>query len=221
MYELFVLSLLMEQPLHGYRLHSIISTALGPLRQMSWGALYPLIRRLETDGYIEPQEDAEGRGERRRKVYRITDAGRHRFLELMMEPGQFDTDYEDLFTIKLISFGRVPPREQRAVLEQYRDYVRHLIHYVEAGQRHVASHPPIPVRQRPYILRAMEHRLYLLRADLHWIDEEIRRHAVAGTELEAAMDGARAQLTVFKQTMTTAERKPLEGEGTRKGNGKE
>ena len=72
--ELFVLDfailgLLMERARHGYEL----KRALGELGfwKVSFGSLYPALRRLEKRGAIE----ATG-GTGRRKSYRITDSGR-------------------------------------------------------------------------------------------------------------------------------------------------
>ena len=52
MYELFVLGELVHKPMHGYLLQRVVQEAIGPVRQMSWGALYPLLKRLERDGLI-------------------------------------------------------------------------------------------------------------------------------------------------------------------------
>ena len=47
MLELAVLGLLSEQPLHGYELKKRLSETLGPLWGISFGSLYPALRRLE------------------------------------------------------------------------------------------------------------------------------------------------------------------------------
>src|SRR5690349_2906109 len=83
MYELFVLGELMDQPHHGYLLHRILTRLLGPFRQVSWGALYPLIHRLEQEGLIVPTAayevtDKQARG-KQRNVYQITSAGQEGF----------------------------------------------------------------------------------------------------------------------------------------------
>src|SRR6478752_8482984 len=102
MLELAVLGLLAEQPLHGYELKKRLSETLGPLWGISFGSLYPALRRLERSGAIE-EVDAESAapvtaivptgslkgdlasarsrrralpGRRTRKAYRITDRGR-------------------------------------------------------------------------------------------------------------------------------------------------
>src|SRR3954447_23798704 len=53
MLELAVLGLLAEQPRHGYELKKRLSETLGPLWGISFGSLYPALRRLERSGAIE------------------------------------------------------------------------------------------------------------------------------------------------------------------------
>lgn len=175
MYELYVLGELMDQPLHGYLLHYILQVSLGPVRSISWGALYPLIRRLEGMGWIQTHADENaGRG-RQRKVYKITPSGQARFLELMLEPVVYNTDYPDLFHIKLSNFGHVSPQQQRTILQQYRGYVQFLHDHAHMNERKVAQECNIPEQERPHILRVLHHRNTLLRADLDWVDGEIER----------------------------------------------
>ena len=59
MLELAVLGLLSEQPLHGYELKKRLSETLGPLWGISFGSLYPALRRLERDGSIVQTEAVE------------------------------------------------------------------------------------------------------------------------------------------------------------------
>lgn len=59
MLELAVLGLLSEQPLHGYELKKRLSETLGPLWGISFGSLYPALRRLERSGAIEAAEAPE------------------------------------------------------------------------------------------------------------------------------------------------------------------
>ena len=184
MYELFVLGELMDQPLHGYLLQSIVGKAIGPTRQMSWGALYPLIRRLEGDGYITPyEEDDDGTGGRQRKAYRITEAGRSRFCALMLEPGEYNADYPDLFNIKLVNFDQITPTQRRAILEHYRAYLRFTSDYMRTARQDVVDNPRIPAPERPYIVRTIDHRLHVARADLEWTGGEIAALQGLDTEL--------------------------------------
>src|SRR5215831_15058448 len=51
--ELAILGLLKEQPLHGYELKKRLGETLGFLWGVSYGSLYPALRRLERAGAIE------------------------------------------------------------------------------------------------------------------------------------------------------------------------
>src|SRR5215475_2447873 len=129
LYELFILARLMSQPFHGYLLRQLLGVAIGPTRQISWGVLYPLIRRLEENGLIESRPATGGpaeagvEGERQRRIYQITEAGKARFQELMAEPGAYNTDYADTFSIKLSGFAYVSRERQLEILRHYRDYL--------------------------------------------------------------------------------------------------
>ena len=78
MLELAILGLLFESPVHGYELRKRLSVRLGGLRVISYGSLYPALRRLTRAGLIaeEAGPTAEGAWSRRgRRVYRITAEG--------------------------------------------------------------------------------------------------------------------------------------------------
>src|SRR5438552_13607326 len=106
-YELFVLGELITGPHHGYRLYEIIQRILGPFHRLSWGTLYPLIRRLEQRGLITSEVEARNsasaqeEGGQPRKIYYITENGRARFFVIMLDTSEYSPDYEDLFAVKL------------------------------------------------------------------------------------------------------------------------
>jgi DNA-binding PadR family transcriptional regulator len=54
--ELAILGVLKEQPLHGYELKKRLSEALGPLSSVSFGSLYPALKRLQAAGALEAVE---------------------------------------------------------------------------------------------------------------------------------------------------------------------
>src|SRR4051794_41920729 len=67
MLELAILGLLYEAPEHGYELRKRLSVRLGGLRVISYGSLYPALRRLTRAGLIaeETGPPAEGTWSRR------------------------------------------------------------------------------------------------------------------------------------------------------------
>ncbi|MHB1854084.1 MAG: PadR family transcriptional regulator, partial [Acidimicrobiales bacterium] len=56
MLELAILGLLKEQELHGYELKKRLSDTFGPMSRVSFGSLYPALRRLEKAGAVEVTE---------------------------------------------------------------------------------------------------------------------------------------------------------------------
>lgn len=182
-YELFVLGELMGAPHHGYLLREILNQGLGPFRQMSWGALYPLIHQLERQGLIELEAGASAdagkaaQSKRQRNLYRITQAGQERFHALMLGPNAYSVDTPELFLIKLLYFNHVTRAGQLTILHDYRGYLQILNEYLQRGERYVVNHPYIPENERPEILRAIHFRMSGPQSELRWVDAEIARLA--------------------------------------------
>ncbi|GMA49834.1 hypothetical protein GCM10025857_11910 [Alicyclobacillus contaminans] len=172
MYELFVLGELWDKPLHGYLLQTIFSNQLG--RQVSFGVLYPALRKLASEGFIrERTEEHRAQTGRPRKVYAITDRGRQRFIELMNQPIEPGPDAEIVFRIKLSKFGYVATDVQLKVLRNYRGCLEQELDWARRRQQFIESHPDISERERPHILRAIAHRIHIVRADLAWVEDEM------------------------------------------------
>jgi len=72
--ELLILSLVEDQPRHGYDLSKLIETRSGGLLAFRVASLYPLLYRLEKRGWIHGRW-IEKAGQRRRRYYRLTPAG--------------------------------------------------------------------------------------------------------------------------------------------------
>jgi len=73
--ELLVLSLLEDQPRHGYDISKLIQIRSGGILRFHVTSLYPLLYRLEDRGWIASRwvEKAE---QRRRRYYNLTPEGR-------------------------------------------------------------------------------------------------------------------------------------------------
>jgi PadR family transcriptional regulator PadR len=73
--ELLILSLLEARQRHGYEISRLIETRSGGAVRFRVASLYPLLYRLEDRGYIQGRW-VEKAGQRRRRYYRLTAAGR-------------------------------------------------------------------------------------------------------------------------------------------------
>jgi DNA-binding PadR family transcriptional regulator len=79
--RLYLLSLLAEQPRHGYELIQALSDRFGGTYSPSAGTIYPRLAKLEEEGLVTKSADG------RKTVYEITDAGR---AELAAREGDLD-----------------------------------------------------------------------------------------------------------------------------------
>ena len=73
--ELLILSLVEEQPRHGYDIGNLIERRSGGVLRFNVASLYPLLYRLEKRGWIEGRW-VEKAGQRRRRFYRLTADGK-------------------------------------------------------------------------------------------------------------------------------------------------
>ena len=73
--ELLILSLVEDQPRHGYDIGTLIEQRSGGLLRFNVASLYPLLYRLERRGWIQGRW-VERAGQRRRRYYRLTAEGR-------------------------------------------------------------------------------------------------------------------------------------------------
>ena len=73
--ELLVLSLVEARPRHGYEIGKLIEARSRGALRYNVASLYPLLYRLEKRGWIKGQW-VEKAGQRRRRYYRLTAAGR-------------------------------------------------------------------------------------------------------------------------------------------------
>ena len=71
--DIVVLSLLAEQPRHGYDLDRVIEQrGYRQWTSLAFSSVYYLLKRLSERGLLEPDEGSQGR----RTVFRVTEAGR-------------------------------------------------------------------------------------------------------------------------------------------------
>ncbi|MDQ6661236.1 MAG: PadR family transcriptional regulator [Chloroflexota bacterium] len=131
MYELIILSLLIRWPAHGYLISSIINDMIGPYAKISNGRLYPLLSKLEEQGLIEAYAETERtqKGERHLRSYRITEDGRKRFHDLMLDTTSNPGEYQKLFLQKATVLEFLKPSERLYLIDHYINYCQaHVLH---------------------------------------------------------------------------------------------
>jgi DNA-binding PadR family transcriptional regulator len=176
--ELAILGILHESPMHGYELRKQLTTKLGAFRAaISYGSLYPTLRRLQADGWISegsPElEPAEATAEipvmtskRGRVVYKITAEGKERFQELLAQAGP--ETYEDPgFGIHFAFFARTDQQTRLRILEGRRRRVEER----REGLRDVLGRAA--ERLDAYTLELQRHGLDAAEREVRWLEELI------------------------------------------------
>lgn len=73
--EMLILALVEDRPRHGYEIAKLIEQRSEGVLQFHVASLYPLLYRIETRGWIHGRW-VEKAGQRRRRYYKLTAAGR-------------------------------------------------------------------------------------------------------------------------------------------------
>jgi DNA-binding PadR family transcriptional regulator len=179
MVELPVLGLLKDRAMHGYELRKQLGAMLGPFWQVSWGSLYPTLRRLAKEGavekVVEPVPSRRRKSAvaktaalspgRRKTVYRITPKGDELFAA-MLEETAAAVDAEH-FTLKLAFFRYLQPETRLALLERRRAYLQDKLAQFKSNLRDYRE------RIDSYTLSLQRHGMSSTESDIAWIEELI------------------------------------------------
>jgi DNA-binding PadR family transcriptional regulator len=177
MYDFIVLGTLGMSPMHGYRIARVIADVVGPFEAVSWGTLYPVLRRLQTQGFIEIQDAPEGEG-RARTVYAITDRGREALHAMLMDTEHRHGRYEKLFGHKVSLFPLLTPEERLYLCNHYAVYAQQHIDHLTRERRDLEERRPEGTE--PFlesIFQFMDHRMSFWTHELAWARELARLSA--------------------------------------------
>jgi DNA-binding PadR family transcriptional regulator len=173
--ELAILGLLHETPMHGYELRKQLNTKLGAFRAaISYGSLYPTLRRLQGAGWIsEESPAARPAGEvplltnrRSRVVYKITAEGKERFQELLASSGP-ETFDDPGFGVHFAFFARTDQATRLRILEGRRRRIEER----REGLRDVLARAA--ERLDAYTLELQRHGLDSCEREVRWLEELI------------------------------------------------
>jgi DNA-binding PadR family transcriptional regulator len=196
MLELPVLGLLKERSMHGYELRKQLGGMLGPFWQVSWGSLYPTLRRLAKSGAVEKLDPKPEKTRAKTKAGRVLtsktktakttkatrntttlSSGRRKnvyritalgeeMFTAMLEETAAAVDAEH-FTLKLAFFRYLPPETRLALLERRRAYLQDKLQQFKANLRDYRE------RIDTYTLSLHNHGMAATQSDIEWIDELI------------------------------------------------
>lgn len=111
-----VLGLLHESPLHGYELRKRLNLLLGWSRLLSYGSLYPALKKMLRAGWITDEVVPTAAVRRTRITYQITPAGREHFGTQMTDSGPSSWE-DDNFDVRFVFFSRTDHDVRLRILE--------------------------------------------------------------------------------------------------------
>jgi DNA-binding PadR family transcriptional regulator len=160
MLELAILGLLKERSMHGYQLSKRLTDTLGGFWRVSYGSLYPSLKRLERQAAVEQVFDEQEVG-RRKNVYRITEQGETLFRELLEEAGADATGEENRFRVRLAFFKYLAPESRIRLLERRRAFLE---------ERLVTLRASLSTSRDTYTLSLMQHGRETTEQDIAWLN---------------------------------------------------
>ena len=183
MYEFMILAQLSRRPMHGYMIAKIIGHIMGPFRQVQWGALYPVLNRLMQEGLIQAEEDLDHEEGRPRKVYSITESGRSRLHDHLMDVDRHIGEYGLVFEHKVALFHQLTPEDRLFLCRHYMVHAQQYIAHLERKLADLDETPMLTEEQKHDIQTVMAHRLDFWQRERAWAEQLISA-CVAAPELE-------------------------------------
>jgi DNA-binding PadR family transcriptional regulator len=110
-----LLALLEQGPMYGYGLKNEFEAATGHMWPLNVGQVYTTLARLERDGLVEADVEADDQ-----KVYRLTDRGREELEHWFSGPVSRDAVPRQELAIKLIFAVRSQSADVHAVIQHQR-----------------------------------------------------------------------------------------------------
>jgi DNA-binding PadR family transcriptional regulator len=112
-----LLALLEQGPMYGYGLKSEFEAATGQMWPLNVGQVYTTLARLERDGLVKADVEADGQGQ---KVYRLTGAGRAELDAWFSSAVSREAAPRQELAIKLIFAVRSPSADVGKVIQRQR-----------------------------------------------------------------------------------------------------
>jgi DNA-binding PadR family transcriptional regulator len=167
--ELAVLSLVAQQPRHGYEIeHVIEERGMRRWTEVGFSSIYFLLKKLEKGGFIEGRLEKTERGPAR-KVYHATKTGQEAFHAAIIEVLSVPQPSPRPLMLGLANLPSLSIEETLAALSQYRKHLTEkmgILRAVLESNQH--SHP--------YFVDAMfELALTVMQAELEWCEKFTRQ----------------------------------------------
>ena len=132
-----LLGSLFDKSMSGYDLKKLFSLSFAFFSGLSYGSIYPALKKLEQAGLItmkfEIQENAPNR-----KVYTITEAGKQAFLKSLKSPFGIE-NYKNELLMRMFFFEHMSKQERLTAAREYLHQVKSVAGQLEAEKPEVKA----------------------------------------------------------------------------------
>lgn len=159
-----VLGMLMDGPRSGYEIKSLMERSTAYFWQESDSTIYPMLKRLETEGKV--LAEAEFVGKRKRVVFSITDLGREEVKEWLESPTGSETRRNE-FLLKL--FFVTESKELKLLLRERSEKVTKALEEYRAIEKRLEGLDDSP--RKRIRLQALRYGIAQLALETKWLNE--------------------------------------------------
>jgi DNA-binding PadR family transcriptional regulator len=170
--ELAILSLLVEQPRHGYNLEQVIEErGMRDWTEIGFSSIYYILRKLEKDGLIKSHtEPSEGKGPGR-KVYQVTPEGSKAWYAAALESLSTRAPHHKPFLMGLSVLPAFQHADTTEALTKYKTKLQEERDHVKGRWQEQSSAHPLP----PHVDAMFDYSLTLIEGELKWIEDFIQK----------------------------------------------
>lgn len=161
--ELAILSLIAEQPRHGYDIEQVIEQrGMRDWTEIGFSSIYYLLNKLEKDGMVKSRlEQPEGKGPAR-KIYSITAGGKRAYSEGVLAVLSTRTSSAKPFLMGLSNLPVIPREQLIKALNTYAAQVEESVIQMR-GRAEEQQHLP------SFVEAMFDYSQVLAEAELKWI----------------------------------------------------
>jgi DNA-binding PadR family transcriptional regulator len=166
-----LMALLSEGPKYGLQLRHEFEERTGDVWPLNVGQVYTTLQRLERDGLIESDDDADPGPQ---KSFQLTAEGRAELTAWLRTPPDLSSPPRDELVIKVLVATRVPGVDVHDVVQTHR---RHIVELMQEWTRVKRDAGPDELS----LALAVDAELFRLDSVIRWLDAADARLRRAGT----------------------------------------
>jgi DNA-binding PadR family transcriptional regulator len=162
--RLAILGFLHYRDIHGYEIKKTIEKWMPGFWSISYGSIYPELKKLEKEGCTEGHKE-ETIGNPPRKIYTITEKGKDEFKKLMGIGLERELIVKDEFNLYAAFFDHLNEEEVANYIKKRREQHEKALKEAIAGEKTLRG-------KAPKYLQALARRaLHHYKAEIDWLKE--------------------------------------------------